>query len=87
MHRSSVAPSAEQFPTKMRQNQSETVAHAVVIAIRGRKLQKRSASASASIAVVLLGLIAVQSWNLRLAYPDTGRPLQFLSAMDVMKEP
>jgi hypothetical protein len=34
MHRSSVAPSAEQFPTKMRQNQSPAVARAVVIAIQ-----------------------------------------------------
>jgi hypothetical protein len=87
MHRSSVAPSAEQFPTKMRQNQSRAVAHAVVIAIQGRKLQKPSASASASIAVAPLCLIAVQSWNLRVAHPDSGPALQFLSAVDVMKEP
>ena len=36
-----VAKFAEQFPTKMRQNQSLAVAHAVVIAIQGRKLQTR----------------------------------------------
>jgi hypothetical protein len=54
MHRSSVAPSAEQFPTKMRQNQSRAVAHAVMIAIQGRKLQKPSASASVNASAALV---------------------------------
>jgi hypothetical protein len=39
------------------------------------------------IAVAPLGLIAVQSWNLMVAHPDSGPALQFLSAVDVMKEP
>jgi hypothetical protein len=42
--------------------------------------------AKGKIAVAPLGLIVVQSWNLRVAHPDSGPALQFLSAVDVMKE-
>jgi hypothetical protein len=45
------------------------------------------ATSERQIAVAPLGLIAVQSWNLRVAHPDSGAALQFLSAVDVMKEP
>jgi hypothetical protein len=44
------------------------------------------ATSERQIAVAPLGLIAVQSWNLRVAHPDSGPALQFLSAVDVMKE-
>src|SRR5882724_4875907 len=45
------------------------------------------ATSERQIAVAPLGLIAVQSWNLRVAHPDSGPALQFLSAVDAMKEP
>jgi hypothetical protein len=38
----------------MRQNQSRAVAHAVMIAIQGRKLQKPSASASVNASAALV---------------------------------
>jgi hypothetical protein len=41
------------------------------------------ATSERQIAIAPLGLIAVQSWNLMVAHPDSGPALQFLSAVDV----
>jgi hypothetical protein len=45
------------------------------------------ATSERQIAVAPLGLIAVQSRNLMMAHPSSGPALQFLSAVDVIKEP